>query len=387
MRHIKRFLKDPKQSFFLLGPRGTGKSTWIRHHFSNALWIDLLLPDEMNFYGARPERLIETVEGTADCKIIVIDEIQKVPELLQVVHYLIEQKKGYQFILTGSSARKLKRTGVDLLAGRALLKFMNPFTASELGSLFSLEKALNIGMLPIVWDNMDPHAVLKTYTALYLKEEIQTEGFVRNIGDFARFLEIISFSHSTSLNLNNIARECSVSRSTVSNYFQITEDMLLGSTINVFSRRAKRELASHPKFYLFDTGVFLSLRPRGPLDKTEEIFGAALEGLVYQHLKAWIDDQSEHYELKFWRTRSGVEVDFIIYGENGFWAIEVKNGSTISHGDLSGLKSFGEEYPEATLIFLYRGKRRLMQDKILCLPVEDFLLSLSENLVRKSTDN
>lgn len=375
MRHIKRFLTYPKQSFFLLGPRGVGKTTWIRDHFTDALWIDLLLPDELHFYSARPERLLNAVEGAFPCKTVVIDEIQKVPELLSVVHHLIEQKKGYQFILTGSSARKLKRTGVDLLAGRALLKYMNPFTAAELGDLFSLEKALEIGMLPIVWDNKDPVAVLKTYVALYLKEEVQTEGLVRNLGSFARFLEIISFSHGSLLNLNNISRECGISRSTISNYLQIIEDMLLGWTLNVFSKRAKRELSSHPKFYLFDAGVFRSLRPRGPLDRPEEIQGAALEGLVCQHLKAWIDGQNDAYELSFWRTRSGSEVDFVLYGEKGFWAIEVKNSATISQNDLSALKSFGREYPEATLLFLYRGTRRLLQDNILCLPVDEFLIS------------
>ncbi|HEV8051759.1 MAG TPA: AAA family ATPase [Parachlamydiaceae bacterium] len=375
MRHIQRSLQEPGQSFFLLGPRGTGKTTWIRDHFKDAVWIDLLLPNEMHFYGAHPERLVNTVEGAGDCKTIVIDEIQKVPELLSVVHHLIEQKKGYNFILTGSSARKLKRTGVDLLAGRALLKFMNPFTASEMGALFSLEKALEIGMLPLVWDNPTPHAVLKTYTALYLKEEVQAEGLVRNIGDFARFLEIISFSHGASLNLNNIATECAVSRSTVSNYLQILEDMLLGYTINVFTKRAQRALTSHPKFYLFDAGVFQALRPKGPLDRPEEIHGAALEGLVAQHLKAWIDEQKESYELSFWRTRGGLEVDFVIYGEKQFWAIEVKNSATISRSDLSGLKAFGKDYPEAKLFLLYRGTRRLLQDNILCIPVSEFLSS------------
>ena len=373
MRHIIRNFKEPGQSFFLLGPRGTGKTTWIRDHFKNAVWIDLLLPNEMHYYAANPERLISTVEGTEDCKTIVIDEIQKVPELLSVVHYLIEQKKGFQFILTGSSARKLKRSGIDLLAGRALLKFMNPFTAAEIGSLFKLEKALEIGMLPLAWDNSNPHAVLKTYTALYLKEEVQAEGLVRNIGDFARFLEIMSFSHGASLNLNNIAAECGVSRSTVANYLQILQDMLLGYTLSVFTKRAQRALASHPKFYLFDAGVFQSLRPRGPLDRPEEICGVALEGLVVQHLKAWIDEQMEHYELTFWRTRGGSEVDFVIYGEKYFWGIEVKNSNTISRSDLSGLKAFREDYPEAELFFLYRGTRRLMQDNILCIPVEEFL--------------
>lgn len=380
MRHLKRLLKAPAQSFFLLGPRGTGKTTWIKNHYTHAVWIDLLLPNEVNFYGAKPERLIDTAEGAGDFKTIVIDEIQKIPQLLSVVHYLIEQKKGYQFILTGSSARKLKRSGVDLLAGRALLKFMNPFVAAEMGSLFSLEKALEIGMLPLVWDNPSPQEVLNTYTALYLKEEIQAEGLVRNIGDFARFLEIMSFSHGSLLNLNNIASECHVSRSTVSNYLQILEDMLLGFNLNVFSKRAKRALTAHPKFYLFDAGVFQALRPRGPLDRPEEIHGAALEGLVVQHLKAWIDDQQADYELTFWRTRGGSEVDFVLYGKDCFIAVEVKNSDVVSRSDLSGLKAFREDYPEATPFLLYRGQRRLMQDEILCLPVEEFLLKTLPSL-------
>lgn len=375
MRHLKRWLKAPRQSFFLLGPRGTGKTTWIKDHYTNAVWIDLLLPNEVSFYGAKPERLISTAQGAGDNATIVIDEIQKIPELLSIVHHLIEQKKGYQFILTGSSARKLKRSGVDLLAGRALLKFMNPFVASEMGESFSLEKALEIGMLPLVWDNTSPQSVLTTYTALYLKEEIQAEGLVRNVGHFARFLEIMSFSHGSLLNLNNISSDCNVSRSTVSNYLQILEDMLLGYTLNVFTKRAKRALTSHPKFYLFDAGVFQALRPKGPLDRPEEIHGVALEGLVAQHLKAWIDDQQSGYELTFWRTRGGSEVDFVLYGKDCFLAIEVKNGDTVSRNDLSGLKAFREDYPEAKAFLLYRGHRCLVQDGINCIPVRDFLLN------------
>ena len=179
MKHIKRFLKPPQQSFFLLGPRGTGKTTWIHDHFKDALWIDLLLPEEIQFYGAKPQRLLEAVQAVSIQKTIVIDEIQKLPELLSLVHLIIEEKKGHQFILTGSSARKLKRSGVDLLAGRALLKFMHPFTANELGKLFNLERALSIGMLPIVWDNPNPEKVLQSYAALYLKEEVQAEGLVK----------------------------------------------------------------------------------------------------------------------------------------------------------------------------------------------------------------
>lgn len=380
MRHLKRLLDAPTQSFFLLGPRGTGKTTWLKDHYPNAVWIDLLLPNEVNFYIAKPERLISATEGAGDNATIVIDEIQKIPELLSVVHYLIEQKRGYQFILTGSSARKLKRSGVDLLAGRALLKFMNPFVAAEMGSSFSLKRALEIGMLPLAWDNTSPESVLTTYTALYLKEEIQAEGLVRNIGDFARFLEVMSFSHGSLLNLNNIASECNVSRSTVSNYLQILEDMLLAYTLNVFTKRAKRALTSHPKFYLFDIGVFQALRPKGPLDRPEEIHGAALEGLVAQHLKAWIDDQQADYELTFWRTRGGSEVDFILYGKNCFIAVEVKNGDMVSRSDLSGLKAFKEDYPEAKPFLLYRGHRRLIQDEISCVPVEEFLLNILPSL-------
>lgn len=384
MRHIKRLLVAPSQSFFLLGPRGTGKTTWIKDHFAKAVWIDLLLPHEVSFYGSKPERLISAVEAAGDHAVIVIDEIQKIPELLSVVHHLIEQKKGYQFILTGSSARKLKRSGVDLLAGRALLTFMNPFVAAELGSLFSLETALEIGMLPLAWDSSSPKAVLNAYAALYLKEEIQAEGLVRNVGNFARFLEVMSFSHGSLLNLNTIASECNVSRSTVSNYLQILEDMLLCYTLNVFSKRARRALTSHPKFYLFDAGVFQALRPRGPLDRPEEIHGAALEGLVAQHLKAWINNQQAEYELSFWRTRGGSEVDFVVYGKECFVAIEVKNGSVISRNDLSGLKSFKEDYPEATRFLLYRGQRRLVQEGIHCVPVQDFFLDILPSLERSS---
>ena len=380
MLHVNRLLKAPKQSFFLLGPRGTGKTTWIKDQFRNAVWINLLLPHEVSFYGAKPERLITTAQGAGENATIVIDEIQKIPELLSVVHHLIEQKKGYQFILTGSSARKLRREGVDLLAGRALLKFMNPFVAAEMGSSFSLEKALEIGMLPLAWDNTSPQEVLSTYTALYLKEEIQAEGLVRNVGNFARFLEVMSFSHGSLLNLNNICSECNVSRSSASNYLQILEDMLLGYTLNVFTKRAKRTLTSHPKFYLFDAGVFQALRPRGPLDKPQEIHGAALEGLIAQHLKAWIDDRLGDYQLSFWRTRGGSEVDFVLYGKDCFIAIEVKNGDSISRNDLSGLKGFKQDYPEAKLFFLYRGKRHLIQDGISCLPVEEFLVSILPSL-------
>ena len=373
---IPRFFKAPKQSFFLLGPRGAGKSTWLREHFPDALWIDLLEPELLRYYGARPERLRETLQAQPEKTVIVIDEIQKLPNLLSLIHALIEEKRGLQFILTGSSARKLKRQGIDLLAGRALLRHMHPFIASELGNLFNLNKAITQGLLPLVWDSPTPDAVLKSYTALYLKEEVQAEGLVRDVGNFARFLEVISFSHASILNTSNIARECNISRTTIDTYLQILKDLLLGFTLPVFTRRAQRVLSRHPKFYLFDSGVFCSLRPRGPIDRAEEITGAALEGLVAQHIRAWIDEQQDPYDLAFWRTRSGLEVDFIIYGQNGFWAIEIKNSENISPKDTHGLEAFRTEYPESQPLLVYRGRHRTTQKGILCIPCDEFLRNI-----------
>lgn len=373
---ITRFYQPPKQSFFLLGPRGTGKSTWIKAHFPEALRIDLLQPDQFRRYSGRPETLNELIEGNPQKKVVLLDEIQKVPELLPVIHSTIEEKRGVQFVMTGSSARKLKRTGADLLAGRALLKTLHPFMAAELGSGFDLPRALEQGLLPLVWQSDEPEEVLKTYLALYIREEVQMEGLVRKVGNFARFLEAISFSHGNVLNTSNVARDCQVERNVVEDYIQILEDLLIGFRLGVFTKRAKRAIIVHPKFYFFDAGVYRSIRPRGPLDRPEEIHGAALEGLVAEHLRAWMAYSKDSYELFFWRTRHGVEVDFVVYGPNGFWAIEVKNTSRIRDEDIQGLQAFLEDYPQSKALFLYRGKDRLKRHGVLCLPVQEFLTAL-----------
>ena len=377
MQLIRRFLRPPKESFFLFGPRGTGKSTWLKESFSGSLWIDLLDPDQLRYYSAYPERLRERLEGEPDQRVVVLDEVQKVPELLSLVHKIIEEKRGIQFVLTGSSARKLKRGGADMLAGRALLKHMTPFWAGELGSLFDLQRALEQGLLPLVWSAPNPAAVLKTYASVYLKEEVQEEGLVRRVGDFARFMEIMSFSQGCVINATNIARECSVSRKTVDSYLQILEDLLLSFSLPVFAHRAKRAMSAHPKFYFFDAGVYRSLKPQGPSDRRDELDGIALEGLVAQHLKAWVDSQIELWQLGFWRTRSEIEVDFVVYGPKGFWAIEVKNKRDLNLWDTKGLEAFGEDYPESTRILVYRGKDKLKKNGILCLPCEEFLRNLS----------
>jgi predicted AAA+ superfamily ATPase len=371
-----RFFQDPNQSFFLFGPRGTGKTTWLRQELENAIFIDLLDPESFRNYSARPERLREVVEGQRPGTTIVIDEIQKVPQLLDVVHQLIEQKSGWRFILTGSSARKLKRTDVDLLAGRAVVKTMHPFMAAELGEEFLLEKALTLGMVPLVLDAPNPEEAIGAYLALYLREEVQMEGLVRNIGSFNRFLESISFSHGASLNVSEVARDCQVERKTVEGYISILEDLLLAFRIAVFAKRAKRHLASHPKFYLFDSGVFRAVRPAGPLDAPQEVEGGALEGLVVQHLRAWNAYSGDRCQIYFWRTKSGNEVDFVVYGEDTFCAIEVKNAAKVHAKMLKGLLSFKEDYPEAETCLLYRGKEHLKIKGILCQPVEDFLKNL-----------
>lgn len=370
---IPRSFPPPKQSFFLFGARGTGKSTLLRSLWKDALWIDLLQPDAFRSYSARPERLRELVEGHPEAKVVVIDEIQKVPELLSMVHALIEKNKSLQFVLTGSSARKLKRSGVDLLAGRVLKKTLHPFTAGELKHDFDLGKALKIGLVPLVIMAEDPESVLKAYAGLYVREEVQAEGLVRNIGGFTRFLEAVSFSHASVLNISNVARECEIERKVVEGYVSILEDLLLSYRIPVFTKKAKRATVAHSKFFFFDSGVFRSLRPAGPLDRPEEITGAALEGLVAQHFIAWIAYQDNGSTLYYWRTRSGVEVDFVLYGKDCFWAVEVKNTARIRPEDLASLSVFRDEYPQSEAFFLYRGKERLKKNGILCLPSEEFL--------------
>ncbi len=376
MEVISRFLQSPDRSFFLFGPRGTGKSTWTQAIFKGALRIDLLSAEAFRRYAARPERLRELIEANARVKEIIVDEVQKVPSLLPVIHALIEEKRGLIFILTGSSSRKLKRTGADLLGGRAVVRAMHPFMAAELSSRFNLERALKYGLLPLVWEDKDPDDVLRAYAALYVKEEVQAEGLVRSVGNFSRFLETVSFSQAGVLNLSNVARECEVERKTAEGYLGILEDLLLAFRLPVFTKRAKRATSVHPKFYFFDAGVFRSLRPCGPLDRPQEIDGLALEGLVAQHLRAWNAYGGNRHQLSFWRTRSGVEVDFVIYGPEGFWAVEVKNADRVRDEDLRGLRALREDYPEAKALLLYRGGDRLKRHDILCLPCEEFLRGL-----------
>lgn len=377
MTTVMRFYQPPRGSYFLFGPRGTGKSTWLKQNDGQALRIDLLDRENYRLYAARPERLREFVLAQAAPACIILDEVQKIPELLDVVHQIMEDHPQHTFILTGSNARKLKRTGVDLLAGRAALTTMHPFMAAELGVDFNLDVALHTGLVPVVHSAPDRRAALGAYLGLYLEQEVKAEAMVRDVGDFARFLEAISFSHASILNITGVARECQVNRNTAQGYVEVLDDLLLAFRLPVFARRAKRKLAQHPKFYFFDAGVFRSVRPRGPLDAPEEMAGAALEGLVAQHLQAWIAYSNRpDIKLHYWRTKAGTEVDFVIYGEDTLYALEVKNARNAYRADVRALRAFKEDYPQAQACLLYRGNERILIDDILCMPCEAFLREL-----------
>ncbi|MCE2983907.1 MAG: DUF4143 domain-containing protein [Parachlamydia sp.] len=376
MHYISRKIIPPKGSYFLLGPRGTGKSTWASHHYLDATRIDLLLGEEERRFTSYPERIRTIANSLPSGSTLILDEIQRVPRLLPEIHALIEEKKDIQYIMTGSSTRKLRRSVSDLLGGRALRQ-MGPFLASELGENFTLEKALTVGLIPLIWNASDPNETIRDYLTLYLKEEIQAEGLVRQIGDFSRFLEIASFSHASIWTTTDISRESSVKKTTVENYLQILEDLFLAFTLPVFKRRAKRKLISHQKFYFFDAGVYRSLRPRGILDSSQEIEGLALEGLVAQHLRSWVIGQRETHSLSYWRTQTKLEVDFIVYGPLGFWAIEVKRSPHLGPADLKGLLAFQEEYPEAVCMILAPVKHIEKIKNIWVIPTEQFLLSVT----------
>ena len=379
MEYIDRFFDPPSQSYYIFGPRGTGKSAWTKRYYQDALRIDLLQPDILRRFRARPERIREVVHAQVRNKVIIIDEVQRVPELLSAVHALIEEKQGWKFVLTGSSARKLKQAGIDLMAGRAVMRTLHPFIAAELDAVFNFQDSLRLGMLPIVLDAEQPQDVLDSYIEIYIREEVQTESLVRSLSGFSRFLEAISFSHGQVLNVSNVARECEVGRKTVVGYLSVLEDLLLCFRLPVFTKRAGRATIQHQKFFFFDTGVYRSLRPSGPLDKPEEIAGPALEGLVAQHLRSWVAYSHNNYELFYWRTRGGSEVDFVLYGPKQFYAIEVKHAKRVHRTDLTGLKTFKDDYPQARAMILYRGNENLLIDGILCVPCEDFLRRLKPN--------
>jgi uncharacterized protein len=369
---IYRNIVFPSGNFFLFGPRCSGKSYWLRYVYADhAGYIDLLEASVFNRLCADPQRLSEYISEDQAVPVI-IDEIQKIPELLDEVHRLIERNRRLQFILTGSSPRKLRRASSNLLGGRASVCHVHPLSAMELADEFDFRKALTHGLLPSIYDKekkIDPVEYLAGYIETYLREEILQEGLTRNISAFSRFLEVASFSQGEVLNVAEVARECSVNRKLAESYFQILEDLLIAYRIPVFTKKAKRRVIQHSKFYLFDVGVYRALRPKGPLDTPELIDGAAIETLVIQNLKAYIQNRKLMYSIYYWRTVSGNEVDFVLYGDDGLVAIEVKRKKTVSRKDFAGLKAFKEDYPAAKCYMLYGGDKQLNSEGVPVVPL------------------
>ncbi len=370
------------RSFFLFGPRGTGKTTWVRLTFPQAVYIDLLEAELFTRLTANPQRLENMIPaGHRDW--VVIDEIQRIPDLLSEVHRLIETRK-HKFALTGSSARKLRRGGINLLGGRARTLAMHPLSAAELGRHFNLEHSLRFGQLPSAYTDSEPDRYLAAYAMTYLEEEVRQEGLTRNVGAFARFLEAASFSQSAVLNVSEVGRDSGVDRKVVENYFGILEDLLIGYRLPVFTKRAKRRLVAHPKFYFFDTGVFRALRPKGPLDSPEEIGGAACETLLFQELMALNDGLELGYKLFYWRSSADYEVDFVLYGERGLLAFEIKRTSRLTGAHHRGLRAFIKDYPMAKAYLFYGGRHRLSEGPINVLPLEAAFRELPDILSRST---
>jgi predicted AAA+ superfamily ATPase len=353
----------------------------VKATYPQAVYFDLLGSEAYLELSASPQRL-ETRLPPGHKGWVVIDEVQKLPAILDEVHRLIE-KRRLRFALTGSSARSLRRKGVNLLAGRAVTRAMHPLTALELGRDFDLPWSLAVGTLPTVQITRDRQAArdfLTSYVRTYLREEVQQEGLTRNLGAFSRFLEAASFSQGQPLNVSAVARDSQVERKVVESYFTILEDLLLATRLPVFSRRSRRAVAAHPKFYFFDVGVWRTLRPRGPLDSPEEIEGAALETLVYQELRALNDYYDLGYTLHHWRTRAGAEVDFVLYGERGLLAFEVMRTARVRTEDLTTLRLFLEEYPMASCRLIHGGTRSFREGAIEILPAREAFARLPEIL-------
>jgi predicted AAA+ superfamily ATPase len=376
--YTRKINPPTSKSFFLFGPRGTGKTTWLKTQFPKALYLDLLESELFNDLLANPQRLENLIPADFG-DWVILDEVQRIPELLNEVHRLIESRK-IKFILTGSSARKLKKGGVNLLAGRALTYHLYPLTALELGRDFDLAHSLQWGHLPATFQEEDPKKYLESYVTTYLEEEIRQEGLTRNLGAFSRFLEAASFSHGQLLNVSEVARECSVPLKMAAHYFSILEELMIACRLPVFSKKAKRRLTSHDKFYFFDAGVYRRVRPHGPLDLPEETEGATLEGLVFQEIRAVNDYLNLGYRLHYWRTSNQAEVDFVLYGEKGIVAIEVKRSKQVGPKHLRSLQSFSKDYPGTKALMLYGGSRPMQMGGILLVPLLDFLKNMPEYL-------
>jgi predicted AAA+ superfamily ATPase len=370
--NISRIINLPallaKRSHFLLGPRQTGKTFLIRHHLQDARVYDLLDHSVYLALSQNPSRLVE--ELAPSDRIVVIDEIQRLPELLNEVHRAIE-KGGRRFLLTGSSARKLRRGGINPLGGRARTKYLHPLTSKELGDQFDLQRAIERGLLPSIYFSDDPRADLQSYAGSYLQQEIVAEGATRNIPAFSRFLKVAALCNGTIVNFTNVANDAQVKRTTVYEYFEILKDTLILYELPAWRKTKKRKPLASSKYYFFDVGVVSALQGRSFRPGTPE-FGEALETYLFHELISHSDYVSEE-PLSYWRSTTSFEIDFII-GDHT--AVEVKAKENISAQDLKSLRALAEEKQLKRYLCVSLEPRPRKVDGISVLPVADFLSAL-----------
>jgi predicted AAA+ superfamily ATPase len=360
------------ESLFLWGARQTGKSTLLKNLFPNALWFDLLKSDVFERFQKNSVQFRESILATATGTVVIVDEIQKIPALLDEIHWLIENHQT-RFVLSGSSPRKIIRSGANLLGGRALRYELYPLIYAEIPN-FDLQRALNNGLLPRHYLSDNPKKLISAYIGNYLRDEIIAEAKIRNIGAFTKFLEAAAFSNGEMVNYTNIASECGVSSVTVKDYFQILEDTLIGRFVPSYQKKPKRRVILASKFYYFDVGIANYLLKRGNIEVGSEAFGSAFEHFIYQELYAHSSYSDLNYSISYWRTTSQLEVDFIL--GNHEVAIEVKGTNNVQSRHLKGLTSFSEEYEVKKLIVVSNDPLERIVGDVTVLPWRIFLQKL-----------
>ncbi len=366
------FEGSANESLFLWGARQTGKSTLLKSLFPDSLWFDLLLSDVFERLQRNPSLLREIILAADSSKSVVIDEIQRIPTLLNEVHWMIVNK-NIRFILSGSSPRKILKSGANLLGGRALRYELYPLISREIPD-FDLMKALNNGLLPRHYLSKNPKKLISAYIGSYLRDEIMAEAKIRNIVSFSRFLEMAAFSNGEIVNYTNIATDCGVSAPTVKEYFHILEDTLTGRFLPSFQKKPKRRVILAPKFYYFDVGIANYLLKRSKIERGSEIFGKAFEHFIYQEIFTHSSYSGLNYPVSYWRTASQIEIDFVLGDHEA--AIEVKSTEMANHRHLKGLKSFAEEYNVKKLILVSNDLYPRKIGTIWILPWQVFLQKL-----------
>ena len=378
LARIQKLQEIREDSMFLWGPRQTGKSTLLKQLFPDAPYYDLLKSEVYALYKMKPSRLRDECMLMEEGEIVIIDEVQKIPELLDEVHWLMVNR-GIHFILCGSSARKLKRSGANLLGGRAIRKTLHPLVSLEIPD-FDIDKAVNVGMLPRHYLASSPAKRIQAYVGDYLQQEVIAEALVRNLDSFTRFMEVAALSDGEMVNYTKIASECGVSSKTVKEYFVILQETLLGYMLPAYTKTVKRRVQVAPKFYYFDVGITNYLLHRDLLRRGTAEYGHAFEHLIVQEVMAYMDYSESMKGLSFWHTQNNAyEVDLVV--GNAEVALEIKSSDNITTSHLKGLKAFGEEHPDCKLIVVSLEERPRMMNGVEIWPAQIFLKRLWEGKV------